>query len=191
MTGRLCRPRAAAGRGWAAPALALLAAALLMAAGEGLPLAAQEAAGDQPAAGAEPEVISPLPAFDDIDEILGGEDEILSGGGSSYEPGDRRDPFKSLLVTTDRPTLGGPRPEGIPGLLIDEVVVSGIFQTATGYVAQVQAADRQKSYLIKVGDQLYDGDVVSISLIEVVFRQNVQDPTALKPFREVVKTLNP
>lgn len=182
-------------------ALVLLVPAVLylaLPAGWARPLAAQEPspeeqrAGDQPPpAEAQDELLSPLPPFEDIDEILEGEDEILSGGGFTYDPGDRRDPFKSLLAATDRPTLEGPRPEGIPGLLIDEVVVSGIFETTNGYIAQVQAADRQKSYLIKAGDQLYDGDVVSITLEEVVFRQNVQDPTALKPFREVVKALNP
>jgi hypothetical protein len=58
-------------------------------------------------------------------------------------------------------------------------------------VAQVVAANEKKSYLLKEGDQLYDGDVVSINRAEVVFKQIVQDPTALKPFREVVKSLNP
>ncbi len=58
-------------------------------------------------------------------------------------------------------------------------------------MAQVKAPNQAKSYLLKEGDQLYDGDVVSISHKEVVFKQTVQDPTALKPFREVVKTLSP
>ncbi len=79
----------------------------------------------------------------------------------------------------------------MPGLLIDEIGLSGIFRTRKGYVAQVKAANQGKSYLLKEGDQLYDGDVVSIGSDEVVFKQIVQDPTALKPFREVVKTLTP
>lgn len=58
-------------------------------------------------------------------------------------------------------------------------------------MAQVKASNQGKSYLLKEGDQLYDGDVVSITKNEVVFKQIVQDPTALKPFREVVKSLNP
>jgi hypothetical protein len=58
-------------------------------------------------------------------------------------------------------------------------------------VEQVVATNQKKTYLLKDGDQLYDGDVVSISRAEVVFKQIVQDPTALKPFREVVKSLNP
>jgi hypothetical protein len=126
-----------------------------------------------------------------IDEILQGEEEVLSGSGFSYDPGNRRDPFKSLLAGPDRPEIRGPRPEGVPGLLIDEIDLKGIFHTSKGFVAQVLAANQKKSYLLKEGDQLFDGDVVSINKNEVVFKQVVQDPTALKPFREVVKSLNP
>ncbi len=128
---------------------------------------------------------------EDIDQLLAGEEQVLAGEGYSYEPGSRRDPFKSLLVTTQLPSSRGPRPEGIPGLLIDEVIVTGIFHTDRGYVAQVQSAENEKSYLVKEGDQLYDGDILRITDNEIVFKQIVQDPTALKPFREVVKTLNP
>lgn len=126
-----------------------------------------------------------------IDEILEGEEAVLAGGSFSYDPGNRRDPFKSLLAAPDRPEFRGPRPEGVPGLLIDEIDLTGIFRTSKGFVAQVVAANQKKSYLLKEGDQLYDGDVVSINRNEVVFKQIVQDPTALKPFREVVKSLSP
>jgi hypothetical protein len=131
------------------------------------------------------------PDTGNIDEILEGEEEVLSGSGFSYDPGNRRDPFKSLLAGPDRAVIRGPRPEGVPGLMIDEVDLTGIFRTSKGFVAQVVAANQKKSYLLKEGDQLYDGDVVSINKSEVVFKQIVQDPTALKPFREVVKSLNP
>jgi Tfp pilus assembly protein PilP len=126
-----------------------------------------------------------------IDEILEGEEEVLQGTGYTYDPGTRRDPFKSLLAAVDRPPLRGPRPEGIPGLLIDEIDLTGIFQTVRGFVAQVQASNKEKSYLLRDGDQLYDGDVVRVTRREVVFRQIVNDPTALKPFREVAKKLSP
>ena len=128
-------------------------------------------------------------SLEDIEQILEGEEEVLSGSGFSYDPGNRRDPFKSLLAGPDRPEFRGPRPEGIAGLLIDGIDLTGIFRTSKGFVAQVVAANQKKSYLLKEGDQLYDGDVVSINRNEVVFKQVVQDPTALKPFREVVKSL--
>jgi len=151
----------------------------------------QHPASPPPKQEAKPQEGAGATSAGDIDEILEGEEEVLSGGSFSYDPGNRRDPFKSLLAAPDRPEFRGPRPEGVPGLLIDEIDLTGIFRTSKGFVAQVVAANQKKSYLLKEGDQLYDGDVVSINRNEVVFKQIVQDPTALKPFREVVKSLNP
>ena len=132
---------------------------------------------------------APTPDTGDIDEILEGEEEVLSGsGGFTYDPGNRRDPFKSLLTGPEKAERG-PRPEGIPGLLIDEIQLLGIWRTPRGYVAQIRASN--KSFLLREGDELFDGDVLAIQKNEVVFKQQVQDPTALKPFREVVKNLSP
>jgi hypothetical protein len=156
---------------------------LLLVAVAALPAAAQDAETPPPAEGEEPGV-------PDIDRILEGEEEILGGGGYTYDPGGRRDPFRSLLETRDVERRG-PRPEGVPGLLIDEIVITGLFDTPRGWVAQVRASDQGKSFLLREGDGLYDGEVVSIGRNEVVFKQVVQDPTALKPFQEVVKKLNP
>jgi len=177
------------GEAWRLLAAAALAALLALAIGP-----AALAQDDEPDA-AEEEAAEgePLPeeGLPDIDAILRSDEEIWSGGGYSYDPGDRRDPFKSLLDPRELEERDGPRPEGVPGLLIDEITLSGIFRTRRGWIAQVQATNQEKAYLIKEGDQLYDGDVVSIGKDEVVFKQVVQDPTALKPFREVVKTLSP
>jgi hypothetical protein len=150
------------------------------------------AAGQQPEA-PEP-TATPQPVEDagaQIDEILAGEEAVLAGGTYSYDPGNRRDPFKSLILGRNRQAPRGPMPEGIAGLLIDEIDLTGIFKTSRGFVAQVVAANRNKSYLLRDGDQLYDGDVVSVSQGEVVFKQIVNDPTVIKPFREVVKKLSP
>lgn len=178
---------------FAKPAILILT--LLLLGGTVWSALAQQSQPTQPPAGgvppAEPTEPDLGPDLGNIDEILQGEEEVLSGGSFSYDPGNRRDPFKSLLAAPDRPELRGPRPEGIPGLLIDEIALTGVFRTPKGFVAQVKASNQNKSYLLKEGDQLYDGDVVSINRTEVVFKQIVQDPTALKPFREVVKSLNP
>jgi len=133
----------------------------------------------------------PLAPEADIDGILAAEEEMIAGGGYSYEPGERRDPFKSLLSAREPAEMRGPRPEGIPGLLIDEIDLTGIFVTPDGPVAQVVSPEQDRSYLLREGDQLYDGDVVRISQDSVVFKQILDDPTALKPFREVQKQLNP
>ncbi|MCM2269334.1 MAG: pilus assembly protein PilP [Thermoanaerobaculia bacterium] len=126
-----------------------------------------------------------------IDEMLEEDEAVLQGIVSTYDPGSRRDPFRSLLAAAPRPELRGPRPEGVAGLLIDEIDLRGIFKTSKGFVAQVQAQNEKKSFLLRPGDQVYDGDVLRIDISEVVFRQIVNDPTVIKPFREVVKKLRP
>jgi len=40
------------------------------------------------------------------------------------------------------------------------------------------------------GDLLYDGEVTRVGPNEVSFRQNLNDPQSVKPFREVTKQLN-
>jgi hypothetical protein len=136
-------------------------------------------------------------ALEAIDRLLELELEALEDEAPSvYQHGDRRDPFRSLLVRQNRPRSRGPRPPGIPGLLIDDLSLKGIFMTSQGGVAQVQSSDRTASYLLRKGDRLFDGEVVEIrfrkdEVAEVVFKQGVEDAAAIKPFREVVKKITP
>lgn len=129
-----------------------------------------------------------------VNELLERDEQVLNDPGVyNYDPGTRRDPFKSLLKTkTERvvPTAEE-RPEGVAGLLIDELRIQGIFLLDSGPVAQVISSASETSFLVRQGDQLWDGDVLRITLDEIVFKQTVNDPTALKPFREVVKKLSP
>ncbi|MGE0641116.1 MAG: hypothetical protein AB7G12_00210 [Thermoanaerobaculia bacterium] len=167
----------------------VLAAVLWMAAG---PILAQDSPeGPDMDASAPAASETATTATTSVDEILAGEEEVLAGSSYSYDPGNRRDPFRSLLAAKDRVQRKGPLPEGIPGLMIEEIDLTGIFHTNRGFVAQVLASNKEKSYLIREGDELYDGDVVSITQNEVVFKQIVNDPTVIKPFREVVKKLTP
>ena len=172
---------------WMPGAALLLAVSVLL-------LASPAVGGPQEESDSQPDVES-TPVGDEslesIDEILAEDAAMMAGEGYTYEPGNRRDPFKSLLRGRDEVLDRGPRPPGIPGLLIDEIDLTGIFVTGAGPVAQVQAADREESFLLRVGDQLYDGDVVSIGDTEVIFKQMVDDPSEPKPFRERVKKLNP
>jgi len=161
--------------------LALLLVVPVFVSGQTAPPPAEPPAGESTAAGDE----------QTIDQILAGEEDVLAGEGYSYDAGGRRDPFVSLLQRSTTKEALRQRPEGIPGLLIDEIAVKGIFQLQGRTFAQVQASDKDKSYLIQEGDQLFDGEVVSISDSEVTFKQVVNDPSVIKPFREVVKKLNP
>ena len=127
---------------------------------------------------------------DNIEQILEEDEAVMTGSGYTYDAAGRRDPFKSL-VQNRRSAVArrGPRPEGKAGLLIDEVSLTGVFQTPTGTFAQVRGGPKNKSFLLQAGDQLYDGDVVEVGREEIVFKQLINDPTAIKPFREVVKRL--
>ena len=128
--------------------------------------------------------------FSAIDDILEQDEEVLSDPEVyGYDPGSRRDPFVSLARAQQRVRRSEDRPEGPAGLLIDEISVEGVFVLDDGPVVQVQSASQRTSFLLRVGDELWDGDVLRINLDEVVFKQSVNDPTALKPFREVVKKL--
>jgi hypothetical protein len=128
-------------------------------------------------------------AMESIDRILESDREALAGEGYIYDPQDRRDPFRSLLQGSEE-LEEEPVGEGIPSLRIDEIDLTGIFVTGSGAVAQIFSASQGKSFLLREGDQLRDGDVISISPTEIVFKQDVSGLDELKPFREVVKKLN-
>lgn len=171
---------------------AAFAAAVLLA---GTALAQDDKYTPEPADSASPEK-KPDGEIDAslVNELLERDEQVLNDPSIyNYDPGTRRDPFKSLLKTQTDRKVPRPeeRPDGIAGLLIDELQIQGIFILDSGPVAQVISSASETSFLIRQGDQLWDGDVLRINLEEIVFKQTVNDPTALKPFREVVKKLSP
>jgi hypothetical protein len=115
----------------------------------------------------------------------------IGGPGSPpADPGGRRDPFLDLSDPMV-PPHDDRHPAGIPGLLIDSLEVTGLFISPVGPVAEVRDP-KGFFYFLEKGDRLWDGDVARIDLREgVIFRQVENDPAALKPFREVVKTVDP
>lgn len=106
-----------------------------------------------------------------------------------YDSQGRRDPFRSLIGP--RQSLGeGERPPGVPGFLVDEIDLSGVFKTKQGLVAMIKGPDN-KGYLIRVGDKVFDGELIRIAQGSIVFRQEVNDPTQIERYKEVVKELVP
>ena len=108
----------------------------------------------------------------------------------TYEPEGRRDPFVSLLARGSDPTSAASRPPGLPGLLINEVIVKGIVRDRSGFIAMVQGPDT-KTFIVRSGDKLMDGTVKSITADTVVFSQDVNDPLSLVKQREVRKAVRP
>ncbi len=122
-----------------------------------------------------------------VERILRGEEAVESGAGFTYDPAGRRDPFRSLLKGVPKEEMAQ-RPPGLRGMGVEEVKLTGIFKLPEGYVAMVQGTDNL-SYLVRPGTLLYDGEVEKVEPGRVVFRLQVSDPKSLKPFREVVRTL--
>lgn len=121
-----------------------------------------------------------------LEEIL---EEPTTTDTYRYDPQGRRDPFRSLIGPAPR-LAGGQRPEGVPGFMIDEMKLQGIFKTRQGFTAMINGPDN-KGYLIRQGDKVFDGEVIRITATAVVFRQEVNDPTRIERYREVVKDLAP
>jgi Tfp pilus assembly protein PilP len=119
-----------------------------------------------------------------LEEIL---EEPTAADAYRYDPQGRRDPFQSLIGPSPK-IQAGQRPPGVPGFLIDEMKLQGVVKTKQGHVAMINGPDN-KGYLIRVGDKVLDGEVIRITPSSVVFRQEVNDPTRIERYREVVKDL--
>lgn len=121
-----------------------------------------------------------------LEEIL---EEPTTTDTYRYDPQGRRDPFRSLIGPSPK-IEPGQRPAGVAGFLIDEMKLQGIFRTKAGLTAMIAGPDN-KGYPIHVGQKVLDGEVIRITSTSVVFRQEVNDPTRIERYREVVKDLAP
>lgn len=104
----------------------------------------------------------------------------------TYEVGGRRDPFRSLLLRQQERVRD--RLPGVAGMLVDELELQGTIRTKGGWIAMMRGTDN-RSYLLRKGNTVFDGEVLDITGTDVTFRQNVNDPTNPKPFRDVTKSL--
>ena len=106
----------------------------------------------------------------------------------TYDAGTRRDPFVSLLSLGDDPPAVTERPEGLPGLSVDEVALRGVVLSAGAYLAVLEAPDR-RTYVVRPGHRLYDGTVREITAETIVFLHDTSDPRLEVAAREVRKHL--
>jgi len=141
---------------------------------------------EQPAQEATPE-----PEGDaTIETILREQEEALSGQHFSYEPAGRRDPFMSLITNVKEP---GEKLPGVKGMMPSELNLQGIVNDAVaGPVAMVIGNDN-KGYFLHVGDEVYKATVIGVDPRRgaVTFRQEVDDPRLIKPYRDVELRLIP
>ncbi|MEE9291343.1 MAG: hypothetical protein V3U83_00295 [Acidobacteriota bacterium] len=150
------------------------------------PQEGQTVAGEQ---GTDGDETAPTDVAETINRIMQDNEAMLEGRGFTYDPAGRRDPFRSLVdsLLAGKP---GARPRGIRGMLIAEVDLVGIVQKGRSAIAFFNGSDN-KGYFLRVGDTLYDGKITRINRNTgvVVFRQEVNDPRSIKPYRDVTKRL--
>jgi len=141
---------------------------------------------------AQAPVSTPVPTETPIDtstveRILRGEEAVDSGAGFTYDPAGRRDPFRSLLKGLPKEEMAQ-RPPGLRGMGVEEITLEGIIRLPEGWVAMVRGTDNL-SYIIRAGTVLFDGTVEKVEQGRATFKLQVADPKSLKPYREVVRTL--
>jgi hypothetical protein len=181
--------RAHSGRFLRAAGLALVAMAALPALAQEPPAPAQEA---KDAAAAAEAKRAEAEGNQTVETILRQQEQILSGQRFSYDPGGRRDPFRSLFedLTIKKK---GPRPRGVAGMLVSEVTLVGLVRDPSGGDMTLFMGSDNKGYFLRVGDEVYDGTLIAVDpkAGTVTFRQQVDDPRLIKPYRDVVKKLVP
>ena len=106
-----------------------------------------------------------------------------------YDAKEKRDPFVPLRKGIRKPSTSNiPCPKGC---LISEMELQGIVKDGRGaYFALFYGPDK-KSYDMRVGDKFYDGEITAIDTKKVTLKEEVQDPTEIIRFREVIKWLHP
>ena len=118
------------------------------------------------------------------------QERLRTGKPFAYSSDGRRDPFRSLYATMDE--VKGPRPKGVAGLLVTELDLTGIVKDPNGGDVALVIGSDTKGYFLRVGDVVYDGTLIGIDsgIGTVTFRQKINDPRRIKPYQDIVKTLD-
>lgn len=127
-----------------------------------------------------------------IEERLEADEQVTAGFGFAYNPENRRDPFVNPLARMTSIDDLEERPAGVPGMLVDEVILIGLADTESGPIAIFMGTDN-KGYFVRVGDSFWDGQVISIDVNNgtVVVEQKMQDITSPTRSKEKQLKLNP
>lgn len=169
----------------------VVCAALVLVASASAPAFPQEEDPSATPAEAVDEQAPEAASSETVETILREQEELLKGQHFSYDPAGRRDPFRSLYETVK--LVKGPRPKGVAGMLVSEINLVGILKDDSGGDVAFFMGPDNKGYFLRVGDEVYDGTLIAIDTGSgtVTFRQQVDDPRLIKPYRDVPKRLVP
>lgn len=124
-----------------------------------------------------------------LQQIQKDNEAVLAGRHFTYDPAGRRDPFEPLVKLQKE--RDAKRPKGIAGMGVGEIDLRGVATDVRGAPVAMFRGTDNRGYSLHVGDVVYDGRVMSIDVKRgiVVFRQQVDDPRRIKPYRDVIKRL--
>ncbi|UCH94247.1 MAG: pilus assembly protein PilP [Candidatus Aminicenantes bacterium] len=117
----------------------------------------------------ETEKKEPMQAEEKEAEAPGDAVDEITTGEFVYQPKGRRDPFWNLLLGKSVKAKREAK-EGIAGMLIEELELEGILYKQGKYIALFKGPDG-KPYDVRVGDSVYDGEVIKIDINSVVFKR--------------------
>jgi hypothetical protein len=140
-----------------------------------------------------PQDIPPTPAPGDemVETVLDAPAELTTDPYFTYDPAGRRDPFVSLFdrVEVDART----KIPGVRGMMASELNLQGVIKDPDGSGVGMVIGNDNKGYFLRVGDEIYKATVIAVDIRKssITFRQEVDDPRLIKPFRDVVLRLIP
>lgn len=106
-----------------------------------------------------------------------------------YKPRGRRDPFWDLLRGKSAKQKRETK-EGIAGLEIEQLELEGILFKRGEYIALFKGPD-SKPYDVKVGQSVYDGEIIKIDAESVVFKKILTIALGGTKEKTIIKRLNP
>ncbi len=137
---------------------------------------------------------APPPAKDTPTETPTPPEEAVVSPDPNFHYREGRDPFENLTVSRERKA----RPKvarSVADLLVEEVVILGIFRRSGEYYALVRGGGLPQAETIRKGQKLYNGEVLTIGpavdeatgqkRLCVTFRVETDDP--IRPYIRVVK----
>ncbi|MFB3850949.1 MAG: hypothetical protein ACE14Q_03380 [Acidobacteriota bacterium] len=126
-----------------------------------------------------------LPAADSMTE-----ENMIVEGESYYRHSGERDPFSPLIRSSKGGGASGVivkrGTKGLSQFTVDQCILEAVVKIGDEEVAWFQGPNL-KPFKAKVGDVFADGVIIDISYSrgEVIVQQQLDDPTQIKPFRNV------
>ena len=112
--------------------------------------------------------------------------QVTPPRGPTYDPGDRRDPFRDLLAGQEAIEKG--KTGGISELAIEDAILIGIVQHK-GKLTAIVNDSQGFPYTIKTGDNFLDGFVLNVNEARVVFRKTKERGIPLIKPKDIVKEI--